>query len=462
MDSIEYKKTYQEYKAELDEELSRTAEGFVRIGYLLKVARDTDILQESGYASVTEFAKAEYNIDKTQVSRFIHINDKFSEGGYSDTLEEHYRGFGYAKLTLMLQLPDEINEELTPDFSKSEIQVLKEEVDAESKITDIEVALEGETESTAVMETDLGKTVKQLGEDEPQIYADIWTGIRQQDWSIEKLQAILAPAGEKIYSVRIRGVGRKEMMVKDKDNGNGITLVDLRGAGKMWYSWEDMLQVWESITAGEPETGYKGAWETIYFSKWPLKEEVAPVQPDKRKQPKVTKSKPTKEQKAAVVQPEPQDPEEEQLPGQINVEDYPEILPANYKEIEEETEDATNATSKPEGERRPEPADQGADRDTEGESPATTEGSNNEDDNVVEISGRLGASGNAGESGEVSRSDLEDCIEKAWDGLFKAITAMMNVNYGRHATQEAYDRSIDLAAALERLLLLRQKESAEE
>ena len=54
MEEITYQKTYQEYKAELDGELQKTAEGFVRIGYLLKVARDTDILAESGYATVTE------------------------------------------------------------------------------------------------------------------------------------------------------------------------------------------------------------------------------------------------------------------------------------------------------------------------------------------------------------------------------------------------------------------------
>ena len=81
---MEYQKSYSQYKAELDNELAKTAEGFVRIGYLLKVARDTDILRESGYSTVTDFAKAEYGIDKTQVSRFIRINDKFSEGGYSD------------------------------------------------------------------------------------------------------------------------------------------------------------------------------------------------------------------------------------------------------------------------------------------------------------------------------------------------------------------------------------------
>ena len=121
MELMEYTKTYQEYKQELDAVLTRTAEDFVQIGYLLKVARDTNILAESGYATVTDFAKAEYGIDKTQVSRFISINDRFSEDGYSDHLLTSYKGFGYAKLTLMLQIPDEINEVLPPTLSKAEI-----------------------------------------------------------------------------------------------------------------------------------------------------------------------------------------------------------------------------------------------------------------------------------------------------------------------------------------------------
>ena len=69
----------------------------MQIGYLLKVARDTNILAESGYATVTDFAKAEYGIDKTQVSRFISINDRFSEDGYSDHLLTSYKGIWIRK-----------------------------------------------------------------------------------------------------------------------------------------------------------------------------------------------------------------------------------------------------------------------------------------------------------------------------------------------------------------------------
>ena len=142
MEQIMYQKSYQEYKAELDGELQRTAEGFVRIGYLLKVARDTNVLAESGYKSVAEFAQAEYNLDKTQVSRFISINDKFSENGYSDHLLPSYQGYGYAKLTIMLQLPDAVNEALDPEMSKAEIQTIHEEYKKEMKKSDLEVMME--------------------------------------------------------------------------------------------------------------------------------------------------------------------------------------------------------------------------------------------------------------------------------------------------------------------------------
>ena len=65
--AIRYEQTYQEFKAELDHELTRAAEGFVRIGYLLKKARDTDILQNSPYNDYLDFAEGEFGLDKTQV-----------------------------------------------------------------------------------------------------------------------------------------------------------------------------------------------------------------------------------------------------------------------------------------------------------------------------------------------------------------------------------------------------------
>ena len=123
--------SYDAYKAAVDAELKKTAESFVRIGYLLKVARDTDILKDSGYSNVNDFAWKEYKLERSQVSRFIRINDEFSEGGYSDVLQERYRGIGYAKLAVMLTLPAAVNEELSGSYSKAEILAVKDEVETE-------------------------------------------------------------------------------------------------------------------------------------------------------------------------------------------------------------------------------------------------------------------------------------------------------------------------------------------
>ncbi len=132
---------YTEYKNKLDTELKANAEGFVRIGYLLKVARDTNILADSGYKNVAEFAQAEYGLTKDIVSRYIAINDKYAENGYSDKLQSKFEGFGVAKLQEMLTLPDAIIEEIEPTLTKREIVEIKKEVAAEEAITPIEVAI---------------------------------------------------------------------------------------------------------------------------------------------------------------------------------------------------------------------------------------------------------------------------------------------------------------------------------
>ena len=66
---------YADFKQAFDREYRNQTEGYIRMGYLLKVARDTDILRASGYKSIAEFAWNEYKIRDDAVSRLslIHI-----------------------------------------------------------------------------------------------------------------------------------------------------------------------------------------------------------------------------------------------------------------------------------------------------------------------------------------------------------------------------------------------------
>lgn len=263
MGEIIYSKTYTEYKRELDAELSKSAESFVRIGYLLKVARDTDILAESGYKNMAEFANAEYGLSSTYVSRFIRINDKFSEGGYSDHLLPEYQGFGYAKLTLMLQLPEAINEALTPKYSKSDIQAIKDEVDQEKKVTDIERVLEGSEEKPLIEQV-----IYNIGKEHPDLYLEMSQRIIDGICTQEDIAECMAPQGVATYTTRIRGIGSVMLMLDEEE----CHIVVTRTGEKEDTTWGDIGYQWKKIY------GTKERWEELYGEKFPEKEEIAPVQ----------------------------------------------------------------------------------------------------------------------------------------------------------------------------------------
>lgn len=362
---IEYR-SYQEYKQELDTELKKTAEGFVRIGYLLKVARDTSILAESQYDNVVDFARAEYGIDKTQVSRFIHINDKFSKGGYAPELKEEYQGFGYAKLSIMLSLPDSVNEELTPDFSKAEVQQVKDEVDEEKKTTDIEVMLEEKDRVQQSFDTNLEKAVYQLGKDAPEVYKRLWESAVKNGESGKHFIENLIPDEKAMYIVRIPGAGRCMLSMKAEEDA--VKLINIRDSSANETYTKQELE--DALKKMMPDTDTWGkAWESLYGEKLPAEKNaaVAPVQPKAAprkeskvivpKKPEPEKSVPeSKENVSKTVQkpemtlndvnpeipaPDPKPVEEdvpeekpdvqqdtdEQIPGQDEIKNHPEYMP---------------------------------------------------------------------------------------------------------------------------------------
>lgn len=240
---------YQEFKQSVDKEMKAAAQSFVRIGYLLRQAKDNpSIMFGSGYETVTEFAKAEYGLDHTQVSRFIRINERFSEGGYSDHLLEQYEGMGSAKLTLMLSLPDSVASELTPEYSKADVQAIKEEVEAEAKVTDIERMIEGQGEGTIIEQV-----MHEVTKNNPQLYLELYKS------KVEDLKEILAPNGEATYSTRVQGVGRVMLFAKDAPQ-----LVYVREDRKEPVSYES---IWLAIPRKSDNP--KHSWELITGEPFP-------------------------------------------------------------------------------------------------------------------------------------------------------------------------------------------------
>lgn len=295
MEEIIYQRDYTQYKQELRTELEKTSEGFVRIGYLLKVARDTDILVGSGYKDYLDFANGEFGLDKSMVSRFIRINDRFSEEGNSDRLLEQYKGFGYAKLAIMLRIPEVITEELTPEYTKSEIQAIKNEIDEERSKTEV-MHLAENIEQIMNPPTDslLVRVLKAIGEDNAALFCKIWNYFSENvEWG--GLKDIFKPIDQQTYVTRVAGEGKIILIVKDE----GAALTIARSEQKTNHSWNEINSAWAEIMPvsngqeGHSFTEAKDAYEFTYGK--PIEEEkpeVAPVQPKRVEVPKKAEKKP--------------------------------------------------------------------------------------------------------------------------------------------------------------------------
>lgn len=126
--------TYQEAKDILREKMDNLKMSFIAAGYYLKYIRDHEQFREDGYESIWEFAEDNYGIKKSTASRWMAMNDKFSQDGNSPILAEEYRGFEKSQLQEMLYLDDKQIETVTPDMKVKEIREVRKPAEPEMKL----------------------------------------------------------------------------------------------------------------------------------------------------------------------------------------------------------------------------------------------------------------------------------------------------------------------------------------
>lgn len=113
-------------KAKLQAELLGIRKSFVRIGYFLRKIEESKGYENDGYHSIAEFAKREYGLEGSTVSRFMAINREYSIDGYSEQLRPEYEDFSRTQLEEMLQIPEADRTMITPDTPRAEIRELKQ------------------------------------------------------------------------------------------------------------------------------------------------------------------------------------------------------------------------------------------------------------------------------------------------------------------------------------------------
>ena len=334
---------YNSFKECMDDEVKKQAEGFVKIGYLLKLARDTDILVGSGYNDVNEFAEREYRLTRDVVSRYIDINTKYSEGGCSDRLQEKYRAYGYSKLSEMLTIPDHIAEELTPDYTRAEIREIKAELKEESKTTDLELMLERQQDEANPEETLLSKLMHEYFREHPKEYAEcweiMWNTVRTSSDSVpRKLIEVLAPSGTATLIIRIPGTGR--YMVSIREDKEEITIKNMRDETFCQiYTWDQLDDCMDNMCGDIKwtENDCAVAWEERYSLPFP--KEPEPVKEETPHWPaKETKKQKKKESKVKKSTPKAPEPKKEEPAAAVKEEIAPAQQPENVIKTECEPE----------------------------------------------------------------------------------------------------------------------------
>lgn len=302
--------TYQEFKQAFGDEVRKQSEGFIRIGYLLKRARDTDILAGSGYKTIAEFAWAEYHFTEDVVSRMIHINDRYSVGGYSDQLQEKYRACGMSLLAEMLTLPEEVVDVLPPGTTRQEIRQIKSEIREEARITDLEVLLEGEKPELKELESKLEKFLYQYFQENREKYGDIHRAVNGGPDKEGQVFNELAPSGIATLITRIQGMGKYMLSVKGKEID--LELLNIRDNSKDTFTWEECISVVSKLCPVERQP--EEAWETLYGVPVLKTEEAASIIQEAEQAGEMELNAETKAEAEAEAEPEAesgQEPEPE-------------------------------------------------------------------------------------------------------------------------------------------------------
>lgn len=114
--------TYSDAKKCLNSTIAASVRSLVAAGYYMKYIKDKEMYLQDGYKNIYEFAEDNYGIKASTATRWMQINDKFSQSGNSPHLKEEYRDFSKSKLQEMLYLTNEQLENVTPDMTVKEIR----------------------------------------------------------------------------------------------------------------------------------------------------------------------------------------------------------------------------------------------------------------------------------------------------------------------------------------------------
>lgn len=275
---------YIQSKNEIKQELGGIVKSFVRIGWQLTRINKSEAYKHDGYSTIAEFAKAEYGMNPSGVSRFMNVYERYSLPGDTPELQEQYKDFKFAQLTEMLQLPEEDRQIFHAEDKREDIRELKD-FNKENENNPMNLLDWKSAQST---EDKLKATIQEFFHEKQGVLNTLYSSEAYQAGNIKGMSQIINPGDSMSYRK-----GTVFLMFHQED----ITVKIFNGEMKN-ITWEQFFAYIQEIFA-EAAAGNR-----TYENYFGIPEE-APAEPEKEEISPTTEQSVRPEPKIAPAQPEP-------------------------------------------------------------------------------------------------------------------------------------------------------------
>ena len=189
---------YIQSKNEIKQELGGIVKSFVRIGWQLTRIDKSGAYKHDGYNTITEFARTEYGMNPSGVSRFMKVYEKYSVPGDTPELQEQYREFKFNNLVEMLQLPEEDQQIFHPKDKREDIRELKD-FNKENESNPMNLLDWKSAQST---EDKLHATIQEFFREKTGILNTLYSSEAYQSGNIKEMAQIINPGDSMSYRKR--------------------------------------------------------------------------------------------------------------------------------------------------------------------------------------------------------------------------------------------------------------------
>ena len=186
---------YIQSKNEIKQELGGIVKSFVRIGWQLTRIDKSGAYKHDGYNTISEFAKIEYGMNPSGVSRFMKVYEKYSVPGDTPELQEQYREFKFNNLVEMLQLPEEDQQIFHPEDKREDIRELKD-FNKENESNPMNLLDWKSAQST---EDKLHATIQEFFQEKTGILNTLYSSEAYQSGNIKEMAQIINPGDSMSY-----------------------------------------------------------------------------------------------------------------------------------------------------------------------------------------------------------------------------------------------------------------------